>query len=65
MGNWCLFSSENDSLKEIEDEDGVVIGYQTYDERLRKEIGRIVGSLSRAVLLAGIHVRGIALKEDW
>ena len=65
MGNWCLFSSENDSLKEIEDEDGVVIGYQTYDERLRKEIGRIVGSLSRAVLLAGIPVRGIALKEDW
>ena len=65
MGDWCLFSSENDSLKEIEDEECVVIGYETYDERLRKEIGKIVGGLSRVVLLAGIPMERVALKDEW
>lgn len=64
MGNWCLFSSQDDYLKEFEDDEGVVIGYETYEERLRKKIGDRVGALSRAVLLAGIPVRGIMLEEE-
>lgn len=64
MGDRCLFSSENDYLKEFEDEDGVVIGYEGYDERLRREIGKLVVGLSRAAWMAGIPMNGIALEEE-
>ena len=64
MGPWCLFSSDNDRLKEHEDDEGAVIGYETYEERLRMEIGDRVGALFRAVLLSGIPVEGIVLEDE-
>ena len=63
-GELCLFSSQDDSLKEFEDDEGVVIGYETYEERLRREIGDAAGALSRAALVAGIPVRGIMIDSE-